>query len=324
MLRPVPTTPVVPHGFDASTAIGGDPADDLGVLPRRHWGTPAVPPLRASTRPRPGSDPRVASRDVPRTVIVGLEGFLVDTHEALTLSWLVGLHDSGLHVPIELLRQLVGMSADELLRIVARAHGDTPKGRTILRLQQRIFRTWYLPRILPFIGVRRLLQRMKAEGLRIIALARGSASLAPDLVHASGVASLLDDVAIADGKLPDAALAEAVEATMAQTGCTRRHIALLGDSPYDVGAGERCGIKVVIVRCGGTWTEEALDGASAIYEDHVDLLAHFSGSPLSGGGAARRTRVAGERSRVGAVTRLPADAGRRSSIDGAPGPLAGN
>src|SRR5688572_14435033 len=108
----------------------------------------------------------VARRQRPRSrraAILGLEGALVDTREAATLSWLVALHDGGHDVSIDLLRHLSGVAADELVRIVAGVTADSPQGREILRQQDRIFRTWYLPRILPFVGARRLLQRMKSD-----------------------------------------------------------------------------------------------------------------------------------------------------------------
>ena len=64
----------------------------------------------------------MARRVRPRrrsAVILGLEGALVDTREASTLSWLVALHDGGHDVSIDLLRHLSGVASDELLRIVA-------------------------------------------------------------------------------------------------------------------------------------------------------------------------------------------------------------
>jgi len=214
-----------------------------------------------------------------RAVILGLEGALVDTREASTLSWLVALHDGGHDVSIDLLRHLSGVTAGELLRIVAGLRPESREGRDILRQQDRIFRTWYLPRILPFVGARRLLQRMKSDGLRVIALSSGSADSAPDLVRASGVADLLDDIVSADDESRDATLAEVVTSIIASCGCARDGIALVGDSPYDVAMGERGGIDVVALRCGG-WTDATLQGAVAVYEDHIHLLSQFQTSPL--------------------------------------------
>lgn len=221
-----------------------------------------------------------------RAVILGLEGALVDTREAATLSWLVALHDGGHDVSIDLLRHLSGISAGELLRIVAGISADSTEGRDILRQQDRIFRTWYLPRILPFVGARRLLQRMKSDGLRVIALSGGSADAAPELVRASGVADLLDDVVAADGEPRDAVLNEVITSVITLCGCKREGVVLVGDSPYDVSAGERAGIDVIALRCGG-WTDASLQGAVAVYEDHVHLLSQFQTSPLGSLGTMR-------------------------------------
>lgn len=219
-----------------------------------------------------------------RAVILGLEGALADTREVSTLAWLVALHDSGHDVSIDLLRHLSGVAASELLRIVAGVRADSPAGSEIIRQQDRIFRTWYLPRILPFVGARRLLQRMKSDGLRVVALSSGSADSAPDLVRASGVADLLDDVVSADGEARDAALAEIVTSIIANCGCTRAGIVMVGDSPYDVATGKRSGIEVIALRCGG-WTDESLQGAIAVYEDHIHLLSQFQWSPLASAGS---------------------------------------
>lgn len=221
-----------------------------------------------------------------RAVIMGLEGALVDTREASTLSWLVALHDGGHDVSIDLLRHLSGVSSTELLRIVAGISADSTEGREILKQQDRIFRTWYLPRILPFVGARRLLQRMKSDGLRVIALSGGSADAAPELVRASGVADLLDDVIAADGEPRDAVLNEVITSVIASCGCKRDGVVLVGDSPYDVSAGERAGIDVIALRCGG-WTDASLQGALAVYEDHVHLLSQFQTSPLGSLGTMR-------------------------------------
>ena len=240
----------------------------------RHFGAPQTAIAR-HVRPRRR-----------RAVILGLEGALVDTREAATLSWLVALHDGGHDVSIDLLRHLSGVASDELLRIVAGVTADSTEGRDILRQQERIFRTWYLPRILPFVGARRLLQRMKSDGLRVIALSSGSADAAPELVRASGVADLLDDIVAADGESRDATLNELITSAMVNCGCKRDGIVLIGDSPYDVSAGERAGIDVIALRCGG-WTDASLQGALAVYEDHVHLLSQFQTSPLGSLGSMR-------------------------------------
>jgi phosphoglycolate phosphatase-like HAD superfamily hydrolase len=245
-------------------------------------------PVGARLRYVPGTQTSLTKRVRPRerrAVILSLEGVLVDTREASTLSWLVALHDGGHDVSIDLLRHLSGVAAGELLRIVAGLSADSADGREIVRQQERIFRNWYLPRILPYSGARRLLQRMKADGLRLIVLSSGTWEMAPLLVRASGVADLLDDVVTTDGEPRDAALDEIVTSVIARCECSREGVVVLGDSPYDVATGERGGIDVVALRSGG-WTDATLQGAVAVYEDHIHLLTQYANSPFAGVGSA--------------------------------------
>jgi phosphoglycolate phosphatase-like HAD superfamily hydrolase len=63
-------------------------------------------------------------------------------------------------------------------------------------------------------------------------------------------------------------------------GHPRERVILLGDTPYDVEAGLRAGVRVVALRCGG-WNDPDLRGAIRIYDDPQDLLNKFEESPFS-------------------------------------------
>jgi phosphoglycolate phosphatase-like HAD superfamily hydrolase len=56
---------------------------------------------------------------------------------------------------------------------------------------------------------------------------------------------------------------------------------MLGDTPYDVKAASRAGVRCVALRCGG-WDDEALGAATAVYDDAADLLARYTESPFGG------------------------------------------
>jgi phosphoglycolate phosphatase-like HAD superfamily hydrolase len=55
----------------------------------------------------------------------------------------------------------------------------------------------------------------------------------------------------------------------------------LGDTPHDVEASLKAGVRVIAFRCVG-WGDAALRGAGQIYDDPADLLARFDKSPFSG------------------------------------------
>ena len=50
---------------------------------------------------------------------------------------------------------------------------------------------------------------------------------------------------------------------------------MVGDTPYDIEAAGRSGVKTVALRCGGWWDDAALSGAIAFYDDPAALAADF-------------------------------------------------
>ena len=55
---------------------------------------------------------------------------------------------------------------------------------------------------------------------------------------------------------------------------------MIGDTPYDVEAASRAGVRAIAFRSGG-WKDAALHGAMAIYDGPWDLLAKLSDSPIA-------------------------------------------
>jgi membrane protein len=59
-------------------------------------------------------------------------------------------------------------------------------------------------------------------------------------------------------------------------------VLVVGDSPWDVEAAARAGLRTVALRCGGF--EDAVlreAGACALYDGPADLLARYSTSPFA-------------------------------------------
>jgi phosphoglycolate phosphatase-like HAD superfamily hydrolase len=72
-----------------------------------------------------------------------------------------------------------------------------------------------------------------------------------------------------------------VHAAIARLGLPPADVVMIGDTPYDVAAAKRAGIRAIAVRCGGGWTDADFAGAAAIYDGPADLLAHVDESPLA-------------------------------------------
>lgn len=217
-----------------------------------------------------------------RAVLFDIDGTLLDSNDAHAHAWLDALRGHGTNVPFELLRSKIGMGADKLLREAADIDADSPLGRSIVERRINVLKAHYLPDIGPFVGARSLVDRIRARGLMCVAVSSAKAAEAADLLRAAAVADLLDPVITADDadrSKPDPDLvAVAVERVSASAG----ECILVGDTPYDVEAGNRAGVAVIALRCGG-WSDGDLDGAIAIYDGPSDLASQLDRSPIMRG-----------------------------------------
>ncbi len=73
-----------------------------------------------------------------------------------------------------------------------------------------------------------------------------------------------------------------VLAALRSAGVGPEDAVMLGDTPYDVEACGRAGVRIVALRCGG-WDDRALEGAVAVFDDPADLLRCYGSSPFAGG-----------------------------------------
>lgn len=232
---------------------------------------------------RPGTQPHrglTLKRRECRAAVLDVEGTLLDSNEARVLAWFVALHDCGRDVSLDLLRTVIGMGTGEFLPIVAGARAGSEEGRRIILRQAEIFRTWYLPRLLPFDGTRRLVQRMKRDGLHLVAIVGHGGDDARLILSAAGIDDLLDDQEVIGADQSVTTQGELVEQALARLGSARDRAILLADSPYDIATANTLGVDVVAVRCGG-WSDEALAGAVAIYRDPAELYTHYATSPFA-------------------------------------------
>ncbi len=215
-----------------------------------------------------------------KAVILDVDGTLVDSNDAHAHAWVMAFDEAGITVDYDAVRRSIGMGGDKLMPAVSGIEESTPRGERISKRRGEIFRATYLPALRGFSGARELLERFLAEEF-VLAVASSAAEeeLQP-LLERAGVADLVhrrtssDD---ADKSKPDP---DIVTAALQQAGCDPSRAIMLGDTPYDVEAALRAGIRIVGVESGG-WSEKDLKGASAVYRDLSHLLVEFERSPFS-------------------------------------------
>jgi len=212
-------------------------------------------------------------------VIFDIDGTLVDSNDAHAQSWVETFAEAGYDVPFDVVRPLIGMGADKLLPKTVGIRHDSDKGKKLIKRRSEIFRQKYLPNLRPLDGSRALVLRVRSDGLKPIVATSAKDDELKSLLEAAEVADLMEEKATASDARKSKPDPDIVEAAIEESGIEAANLVMIGDTPYDIEAAGRAGIRAIGFRSGG-WGDEALRGAVEIYDGPADLLARYDDSLL--------------------------------------------
>ena len=210
-------------------------------------------------------------------MILDVDGTLVDSNDAHARAWVQAFAEQGIAVAYEPVRRAIGMGGDKLMPRVSGLEEDSPDGKRIGDRRAEIFKRQFLHSLRPFPATRDLVARLKDDGYTLAIASSAKEDELHQLLEIAGVADLIplrtssDD---AERSKPDP---DIVAAALKQSGCSADTAVMIGDTPYDIEAAQRAGLRAVGFECGG-WRREDLIGAAAVYRDAGDLLAHYAES----------------------------------------------
>ena len=215
------------------------------------------------------------------TVLLDVDGTLIDSNEAHARAWadILRQHDYEKVTWQEIL-PLIGMGGDKLLPKVIGVKIDSPKGKKLAEERTEHFLTAYAPTIRAFPGTRELLEAFRDRGLKRVIATSAKENELESLLERAGVADLItrettsDDARGKSKPEPDIILAALAKANAAPS-----EAIMIGDTPYDIEAASRAGVRTIALRCGG-WGDGPLSGAIAVYADPAELLDRLEDSPL--------------------------------------------
>jgi HAD superfamily hydrolase (TIGR01509 family) len=216
---------------------------------------------------------------VLRGVIFDIDGTLVDSNDAHARAWVDAFAEAGYDVPFEVVRPLIGMGGDKLLPKTTGLKHDSKKGKALGARRSGIFRERYLPGLRALPGSRALVERVRADGLKPIVATSAKEEELKGLLKAAEVADLMEDKATASDAKRSKPDPDIVVAAIKEAEIEAVHLIMIGDTPYDVEAATRAGVRIIGFRSGG-WKDADLAGAVEIYDGPAHLLEAYSSSLL--------------------------------------------
>ena len=225
---------------------------------------------------------RAADRKV-KAIFFDVDGTLVDSNDYHVDAWDQAFREQGVAVERDAIRGQIGKGGDLLVPTLLPGISDDMR-ETLSDRHGAIFKTLYLDTVRPFEGATALLQHVHACGQRVVLASSSDAKEVKHYVGLLRVGNAVDDTTSIDDVETSKPAGDIFESALAKVKPLSPHeVIVVGDTPYDVEAAARCGIRTVGLRSGG-FDDAVLRkaGAVALYDDAADLLAHYEESPLSG------------------------------------------
>jgi membrane protein len=214
-----------------------------------------------------------------KAILFDIDGTLVDSNDLHVLAWDEVFRAAGHQFHRQRLHDQVGKGADNYVPAFL---PDLPEAEQERLGDEhgRIYKEKYLSTAKPFPGARDLLQRCREAGYKVVLASSASGEELQHYLKLLDAADLVDAHTSADDVRSSKPCPDIFDTARRKVGVEPDEALVIGDTPYDILAAARAGMRTVAVRS-GRFPDEALAGAVVILDDVAHLLARFDASPLS-------------------------------------------
>lgn len=223
-----------------------------------------------------------ASAPPPAAALFDVDGTLVDSNDLHAEAWAEAFRHFGRDVPIERIRFQIGKGGDNLIPTLL-PDLDEDRREELDAYRGELFKRDYLGRTRPFAGVRALFERLRSDDVAIVLASSSGRDEVDHHVEALGVGDLIRASTSRDDAERSKPCPDIFEAALERTGgVSKARVRVVGDSPWDMKAAGRLGLKAIGFRCGG-FADEDLEaaGAAALYGGPEDLLRRYERSDFA-------------------------------------------
>lgn len=212
-----------------------------------------------------------------KAVIFDVDGTLIDSVDAHAKAWCEAFEAYGHEIRYSRMRHQIGKGADQLLPVFLSEEEMKRFGHKLEEKRGQIFQKKYLPEVKGFPKVRELFLCLKEAGKKVALASSAKGSELQKYKELAGIEDLVEEETAKDDAKKSKPHPDIFQAAMRKLpGVAAEEALVVGDTPYDVIAAGKAGLRTVGVLSGGFPKDELCDaGAVKIYRDPADLLAHW-------------------------------------------------
>jgi len=232
-------------------------------------------PLRAGSRERVGQATMAVA-------ILDIDGTLVDTNYHHVIAWYRAFRQHGIVLEQWRIHRHLGMGGDQVVAALTDEKTEQEHGDEIRAAEKALYLA-FIEEVEPMEGSRELIEELKRRGHTVVLASSAKQDEVDhylDLLDARELADAWTSSADVEATKPEPDLVQA--ALERAGGADGAEAIMVGDTPWDIKAAEKAGVRTVAVRTGGFGTDELRDaGALAVYESVSELCADLDATPLA-------------------------------------------
>jgi HAD superfamily hydrolase (TIGR01509 family) len=212
--------------------------------------------------------------------ILDIDGTLVDTNYHHAIAWFRAFRQHGIVLPVWRIHRHVGMGGDQMVAALTDESTESKLGDDV-RAAEKVLYLELIGEVQTMEGSRELIERLKQEGHTVVLASSAKQDEVDhylDLLDARELADAWTSSADVEATKPEPDL---VRSALERAGGTADQALMIGDTPWDIRAAKRAGVRTLAVRTGGFGVDELREaGALDVFESVSELCARLHETPL--------------------------------------------
>jgi HAD superfamily hydrolase (TIGR01509 family) len=212
--------------------------------------------------------------------ILDIDGTLVDTNYQHTLAWYRAMRQHGQHPAIWRIHRHIGMGGDKLVESLCGEEVEDELGDDIRSAEKPLYMSM-IEEVEPLAGARELIEDLKKAGHTVVLASSAKEDEVERYIDLLDARELADDWTSSGDVEETKPAPDLVQTALKKAGADPGDAVMIGDTPWDVEAAEKAGVKTVAVLTGGFSEAELRDaGAIAVFDSIEALRSGLSETPL--------------------------------------------
>jgi HAD superfamily hydrolase (TIGR01549 family) len=213
-----------------------------------------------------------------RAALLDVDGTLIDANYHHALAWYRAFRAHGIVLPVWRIHRHVGMGGDQLVPALAGHEVDEQKGDAIRDTRDERYEE-LIGEVSALEGARELIEALKQRGFRVVLASSSPQNEIDHYLDLLDARDLADDWTTNDDVESTKPEPDLVHAALEKAAADRA--VMVGDTPWDIEAARKAGLKTATVITGGFSEQELRDaGAAAVYDSLLELGRHLDEPPF--------------------------------------------